>query len=67
MQTSKKKKNEDNTSTGKKMIGVHAHSWWSSPATCTGDAFCMPTGPFTGVHKHMSAHCSLHCGGACGL
>ena len=23
---------------------LHLHSWWSSPATCTGDVVSMPTG-----------------------
>ena len=39
----------------------YLHSWWSSPATCTGDVFSIPTSPFTDVHKHIGAHCNLHC------
>ena len=42
---------------------LHLHSWWSSPATCTGGILCMLTSPFTDVHKHIwvHAHCDLHC------
>ena len=40
------------------------HSWWSSPAICTGGVVSLLTSPFADVHKHMaymSAHCNLHC------
>ena len=34
------------------------HSWWSSPATCTGGFFSMPTGPF--MYQCVQTHwCTL--------
>ena len=35
------------------LMQYNLHLWWPSPATCTCGVFHMPTGSFTGVHKHM--------------